>query len=170
MSEYDDKSVWLPDPKVAKRYGVSLMALYRWDKAKIGFPPPAEDQRQELSQRAAASRVRRATQAQGAEGNRMKDEPYLLACSMLIVNDAMRFAGVKATTGCDGGPANRFYLQKVASGKHRHNLDGNDVADIEPEHAKGAAGTIARKPPIAASLSPPPETKKRTICTIDERS
>jgi hypothetical protein len=39
MSEY--KPVLLPDPKVAKRYGVSTRTLPRWDKTPgVGFPPP----------------------------------------------------------------------------------------------------------------------------------
>lgn len=31
----------LPDPQVCKRYGVTSMTLYRWDKnASLGFPKP----------------------------------------------------------------------------------------------------------------------------------
>ena len=37
-----DEPEWMPDPLIAKRYGVSLMALYRWDRANIGFPPPTK--------------------------------------------------------------------------------------------------------------------------------
>jgi predicted DNA-binding transcriptional regulator AlpA len=32
---------FLPDPAVQRRYSVSAMTLYRWDKnPKLGFPPP----------------------------------------------------------------------------------------------------------------------------------
>lgn len=31
----------LPDPHVCRRYGVSAMTLWRWDRhATLGFPPP----------------------------------------------------------------------------------------------------------------------------------
>jgi predicted DNA-binding transcriptional regulator AlpA len=32
---------FLPDPQVQKRYGVSAMTLYQWDRdPKLDFPPP----------------------------------------------------------------------------------------------------------------------------------
>jgi predicted site-specific integrase-resolvase len=38
---YDpDKPVLIPERRVAERYGVSWMTLYRWDKRpELGFPP-----------------------------------------------------------------------------------------------------------------------------------
>jgi hypothetical protein len=39
MTETTDKSVLLPDPAVAKRYGVHPLTLRRWDKnPDLGFP------------------------------------------------------------------------------------------------------------------------------------
>jgi hypothetical protein len=40
MTETTDKSVLLPDPAVAKRYGVHPFTLRRWDEnPDLGFPP-----------------------------------------------------------------------------------------------------------------------------------
>jgi hypothetical protein len=40
MTETPDKSVLLPDPAVAKRYGVHPFTLRRWDEnPDLGFPP-----------------------------------------------------------------------------------------------------------------------------------
>jgi len=40
MTETTDKPVLLPDPAVAKRYGVHPFTLRRWDEnPELGFPP-----------------------------------------------------------------------------------------------------------------------------------
>ena len=40
MTDTTDKPVLLPDPAVAKRYGVHAITLRRWDQnPKLGFPP-----------------------------------------------------------------------------------------------------------------------------------
>jgi hypothetical protein len=40
MTEVIDKPVLLPDPAVARRYGVHPFTLRRWDKnPDLGFPP-----------------------------------------------------------------------------------------------------------------------------------
>ena len=40
MTEITNQSVLLPDPAVARRYGVHPFTLRRWDKKRdLGFPP-----------------------------------------------------------------------------------------------------------------------------------
>jgi predicted DNA-binding transcriptional regulator AlpA len=41
-----DVEVLIPDPQVAKEFGISLMAIWRWDhdprKAALGWPPKVQ--------------------------------------------------------------------------------------------------------------------------------
>ena len=41
--------------------------------------------------------------------------------------------------------SNQFYVAKLATGRHRHDLDGGDIADIDPKVAKRALRMVTRK-------------------------